>query len=434
MSAPLKPPSPPRPERVEKQLRCTQQARAFARAHFDDLRTEVLRDRRPYVLSSAEMPHEIFDTLGLKVVTSEWWGGVLAAAGRAPEYLDWAEAHGFHDDLGAYNALGLLSLIADVDDPPWGGLPKPALICASHREQTAEPLNGLVADRLGVPYVGIDIPASTRFYPRWWEMARTDWEDLYESRRIDVVRQQYDDLVRTAERIAGKSLDTDALRARMERVNRQELNFDMARELIATAPRCPVRISEQMSNVMTAQWHRGSDWAVNHSLAFYEEVRERIDRHESVYAEERIRLMWIGVGLWHNTAFYSGFEKSHGAVFVWSMYLALAADAYIKFGLRDPLRALAARYLNLGEQAHAAPWAPAWLLHEAHRHNIHGAVLLRSPKQRHQLAGNVFQKAALEEANIPVLELTVDPSDSRGWDEVSMRSTVGDFLNERVHP
>ena len=419
-------------QRLAKQLVCSVQAQEFSRDHFRELRRSVVEDKTPYVFSNAEMPHEIFDVLGLPVVTGEWWGGLLAAKGLSGTYLDWANEHGFHNGLGAYNALGLLSLLAEVDDAPWGGLPKPALICSSHREQSAERLNSLVASHLKIPYIGIEIPASTRFYPRWWEMARSDWEDLYETHRIDVMLAQYREMIKVAESNAEKKLDLGALRTRMERVNQQELYFDEAREVIATARKCPVRLSEQMSNTMAAQWHRGTDWGVDHARAFRDEVAERARLNIAVTGTERIRLMWIGVGLWHNTAFYSAFEDSHGAVFVWSMYLPLAADGYIKYRLRDPLRALAARYLNLGEQAHAPPWAGAWVTHEARRHRVNGAIMLRSPTQRHQMIGNVFQRRALEAAGIPVLEITVDPTDNRNWDENRMRETVSRFLDERV--
>jgi benzoyl-CoA reductase subunit B len=418
--------------RVAKQLACSARASEYSRKSFQELRRRVLDEKIPYILSNAEMPHEIFEVLGLPVVTGEWWGGVIAAKGQAGRYLDWANQHGFHRGLGAYNALGLLSLIAEVPDPPWGGLPKPSLICAPHREQAAELLNITVAERLGVPYIGIEIPASTRFYPRWWEMARDSWEELYETDRIDVVLQQYREMVEAAELIAGRVLDVGALRERMHAVNRQEAYFDDARRVIAAAPRTPVRISEQMSNSMTAQWHRGSPWAVEHARQFRDEVAARAASGIGVIADERIRLMWIGVGLWHNTAFYSAFEESHGAVFVWSMYLALAADGYIKNQLRDPLRALAARYLNLGEQAHAPPWAGEWMVHEATRYRVNGAVLLRSPSQRHQLSGNIFQRQALEAAGIPVLEITADPTDERDWNEADMRARVALFIEERL--
>ena len=50
--------------------------------------------------------------------------------------------------------------------------------------------------------------------------------------------------------------------------------------------------------------------------------------------------------------FYTAFEKSHGAVFVWSMYLAFGPDGYIRYGLDDPLLALASRTVSMNEQLH----------------------------------------------------------------------------------
>ena len=42
-------------------------------------------------------------------------------------------------------------------------------------------------------------------------------------------------------------------------VNQQEEIFDAVRRLIATAPEAPVRMTEQISNVMATQWVRGTD-------------------------------------------------------------------------------------------------------------------------------------------------------------------------------
>ena len=55
---------------------------------------------------------------------------------------------------------------------------------------------------------------------------------------------------------------------------------------------------------------------------FRDEVAARVARGEAACPQERVRLMWVGAGLWHDTDFYAAFEDTHGAVFVWSMYLA----------------------------------------------------------------------------------------------------------------
>ena len=53
--------------------------------------------------------------------------------------------------------------------------------------------------------------------------------------------------------------------------------FDAVRQLIASAPETPVRMTEQISNVMATQWVRGTDWALGHARAFHDEVRQRVD-------------------------------------------------------------------------------------------------------------------------------------------------------------
>ena len=59
----------------------------------------------------------------------------------------------------------------------------------------------------------------------------------------------------------------------MESVNRQEEYFDEARQWICSAPKTPVRMTEQITNVMAAQWLRGTDWAVEHAKKFRDEIR-----------------------------------------------------------------------------------------------------------------------------------------------------------------
>ncbi len=97
-------------------------------------------------------------------------------------------------------------------------------------------------------------------------------------------------------------------------------------------------MTEQIANVMATQWVRGSDWALSHAQHFHDEIGQRVCRGIACYPDERVRLMWVGAGLWHDTDFYTAFEESHGAVFVWSMYLAFGPDGYIRYGLDDPHR------------------------------------------------------------------------------------------------
>ncbi len=171
-------------------------------------------------------------------------------------------------------------------------------------------------------------------------------------------------------------MDRAALRLRLERVNRQEEIFDAARKIIASAPATPVRMTEQIANVMATQWVRGTDWALAHARHFCDELEQRVDAGIAACPGEKRRLMWVGAGLWHDTDFYTAFEASHGAVFVWSMYLAFGPDGYIRYGLDDPIAALASRTASFNEYLHNPPWAAEWIVEQAREHRIDAALVL----------------------------------------------------------
>src|SRR5690606_19745786 len=200
--------------------------------------------------------------------------------------------------------------------------------------------------------------------------------------------------------------------------------------LIAQAPRCPIRISEQMPNVMIPQWHRGSDWAISHAKRFRDELTERVQKGVAVVPDERIRMMWIGAGLWFDTGFYSAFEESHGAVFAWSMYLPFAADGYIREDKGDPLRTLAARVSAMNEQLHQPPWINAWMVEQARRYRIDVALMLIPEHDRFSGHGSLYAKQALEEAGVRVIEVWSDMVDPRQWDRDAMVAKVTPVLDD----
>jgi benzoyl-CoA reductase/2-hydroxyglutaryl-CoA dehydratase subunit BcrC/BadD/HgdB len=238
--------------------------------------------------------------------------------------------------------------------------------------------------------------------------------------------------VKRLEALGGRKLDQAALAAHMARVNTQEEIFAATRRLIAGAPRTPVRMTEQIANVMATQWVRGSDWALTHAQRFHDEVRQRVDHGVACCPGERTRLMWVGAGLWHDTDFYNAFEESHGAVFNWSMYLAFGPDGYIRYGLDDPMAALASRVASFNEYLHHPPWAAEWMVAQAREHRIDAALVLRPASMKPAASGRLFIEQALEEAGIPVLAVDADVVDARAWDPVAARHAVRCFLDARL--
>jgi hypothetical protein len=156
-------------------------------------------------------------------------------------------------------------------------------------------------------------------------------------------------------------------------------------------------------------------------------VAHRIDDGVAVCPGERRRLMWIGRGLWSDLDLYQRFHEDFGAVFVWSMYLAIAADGYVRYG-PDPLRALAARFVGLTDLLYVPPWSAEWYVKEAQAHGVDGVVHLVAD----DTPGGRFISEALEAEGIPVLEIRANNADSRSSGAARIPERIADFLRERV--
>jgi hypothetical protein len=236
------------------------------------------------------------------------------------------------------------------------------------------------------------------------------------------------DLIALLERKTGRVFEPARLAALMERINEQETLLAEAAAIAGEARPCPVSVLDQMTNTMIPQWHRGSDWAVAHARRFRDEVRERMRAGRGIASTEKVRLMWVGAGLWHDTAFYEALEERLGAVFVWSMYLPFAGAQYPRDVQGRPLEALASRICSMNEVLHLPPWMTEWLVSEARRCAIDAAVVLVPPDNRLSQSGTLIAQEALRAAGVPALLLDADMVNASQWDRAAAVERVERFL------
>jgi benzoyl-CoA reductase/2-hydroxyglutaryl-CoA dehydratase subunit BcrC/BadD/HgdB len=416
----------PRPRRPAPRLASAAAATAYQREWFAGLRGRAAAGD-PVALVNADTPQEILRALGIPYVVNQWWAAVCAANRRSGPYLELLAGRGYPADQDPYNLLALASTYDP--DPPWGGLPPIRFVLA---ETTGDVLGKVFASwqrEHGATFLDFESTVSAAPDPRWWERVETDWESVFGTDRIELMTAELTGVIRTLEQATGRAFDEARFGAVMELVNEQQRHNRAARDLIAATVPAPIGIADTIPSVMIPQWHRGTEWARDAARAFHHEVRDRVEAGAAACPDERIRLMWVGTGLWHDLGFYEWFEQRYGAVFVWSMYLGIAADGYIRTG-PDPLRALAGRFAAFGELINSPPWASEWYAKEARHNQVDGAVHLAGADRR----GNWFVDRALEAAGVPVLRLAGDSADARGWDEAANRELIGAFLTERVEP
>jgi hypothetical protein len=420
-------------QRSRKDLSCTQDATAYQREFVQTLRERVVERGEPFAIAQADTAHEIFHVMDIPVVSNQWWSSYLAAKQLSNHYFQVLDRHGFPASSCRYCSLGLAcTLDANPDKAPWGGLPRPTVITARLTCDCIQRVFAHWAKALGTRFYVFEAPGFRHKDPAWFEHSRDDWSTVYEEERIALHVEEMKGLIRLLEAETGRSFDDGKLGVLMERINVQEQLLYEAALMIGSARPCPVSIGDQMPNAMIPQWHRGSDWAIAHARRFRDEVKERVAQSIGVASDERIRLMWIGAGLWHDPGFYNALEELHGAVFVWSMYLPFSGPQYIRNDLRDPLRALASRICGMNEVLHLPPWMNEWMASEARRAGIDAAVMLVPSTNRLSVSGTKITKHTLEAAGVPTLEISADMVDAKGWSHDAMVAHVSEFLKTRV--
>lgn len=415
--------------RSRKDLACTAEAMAYQRRFVAELQQRVVERGEPFAIVQADTPHELFHVMDIPLIANQWWSAYIAAKQLSPHYFGVLDRAGYPANSCRYCSLGLAcTLDNDPARAPWGGLPRPTVLVARLTCDCIQQVFGQWAEALGSTFYPLEAPAWIHKDPRWFEKSNSNWETVFETQRIDLLVEEMRGLIAFLEGRTERRFDEERLRRLMEAINEQEGYIAEAARMLGAARPCPVSIAEQMPNTMIPQWHRGSDWAVAHARRFRDEVAARIREGVGVTTHERIRLMWIGAGLWHDPGFYSALEERHGAAFVWSMYMPFAGPQYIRYGLEQPLRALASRICSMNEVLHLPPWMNGWMVSETERCGIDAAIILVPGSNRLSVSGTRLTRLALEEAGVPALEIAADMVDAEGWSHEKMVAHVSAFL------
>lgn len=406
--------------RTVKALQSTREALTFQREWFKATQRRIL-DGTPYALVNADAPHELFRAFDVPYVVNQWWASVCAAKQKSTQYLDVLDRMGYPHWSDQYGSLALASILAQDPDAPWGGLPAPRFVSGYLKDDAQGKILELWERETGARLCSLAGTVSDEVPLTWHETIQHDWETVIGSERLDLGEAELWELVEVLEAETGRAFDEQAFAEIMRLANEHAEWNRRTRDLIAATSPAPVSLVDALPAVMTRQWHRGSQAGVDGAKRLYEEVAQRAERGEG--AEERIRLAWIGRGLWSNMPFYQHFEDRYGAVFVCSMYLSVAADGYLRYG-DNPMRALAARFVAFDQQINMPPWSTEWYLNEARRHRVDGVVHLRGDAKR----GAPFITRALRDAGIPVCEISAHNVDQRQWNDEEIKAHVTEFI------
>lgn len=420
--------------RSAKHMRTSAAVQAYQKEYFMNIKDRVSQGE-PFIFSGVMVPHEIFEAMDIPFVVSAWWMAINAAkrlSGYWRERADKERSEQGYGRFGLCSRCGMGWATIAEEDPEhlaYGGLPKITAVvdsegrCPGAAKASEIELRQYRQRGWNVPVFTLEETAPPPYYPRyenWWENVIDHWDEVIEPHRLDYRVEELKALIKFLEVTTKRKFNQNKLIEVLEMANEQNLWWRKARDLIAKTSPAPVDVVDQTSNY-PAQWHRGTPQGLALAKMFYEETKERVERGEAVYPNEKIRVQWLKAGNWADTAFYQYFADKYGAVFVNSLYLSIASDGYPRKFLNDPLRSLASRHIMLGLYA-----GNGWYLHDAKLHNCKAAVMYDTNCQTVTHTGPLMTKLSYEAAGIPLC--VISPS----WDAEKMRSTFSDFIETRI--
>lgn len=388
---------------------------------------ERARAGEPIAIVNADAPHEILRALDIPYVVTQWWSSIIAAKRMSAAALEQVAARGLPDFSLQYDAIPLGEQDLPDADRPWGGLPQPAFAIAERSGDITQKIFEQWGERDGTETFLLSRTGGDPAPHDWWDLVPHRWEEAFGSDRLDLLEGEIGELVAWLEERTGRRLETAKLERILTLGNEQAAWNRRTRDLIASARPTPVAVNDTMPAVMVPQWHRGTEWAVDAAKRLHDDVASRVEAGAGLCDDERVRLMWVGRGLWSDLDMYRRFQSEFGAVFVWSMYLAIAADGYARHG-GAPLRQLAARFVGITDQLYMPPWSSEWYVKEALAHGVDGVVHLVAD----DAAGAGLITEALEAAGVPVLEIRANNADERSAQAARIPERIEEFLRSRL--
>lgn len=323
-------------------LDTVERVRAVQRQWIADTRASVAAGG-PFAICNGDEAEEIFLTMGIPVLAVNYWNFLIMAKGDAPHFSAVMNDRGYP---GAhFYALGLASSIAP-EKAPWGGLPRPTIICGSTRSEAELRVTELWARETGAHFFPMEFSfPSEAFEPLphdWWNRTRDHWPELVYAPRLDYRVEQERALISVVETVTGRAFDMAELSTTMARIDEQMAHWAIARRLIAATRPCPVSIRDQMS-MYQAMWHRGTPLGVDLARSYAQEIQARATAGVAGYARERHRIHFAGeTPSWGDWA-----AEELGVVTVSNFYSGVPELYPRKIFNNDPLRTLAGRHLFL---------------------------------------------------------------------------------------
>jgi len=368
-----------------------------------------IRNKVAWVTSGA--PVEFLKALNFFVLYPENHAALCGTVRRAEELCSEAENASYSRDICSYARTDIGAVLSGKT--PVRKLPRPDLLLAcTNICQTVLFWYRVLAHHFDVPLILIDTPFIYTQVP---------------DHAVAYVKRQIEDAIPIAEKVAGKALDAK----RLEEV--AFLSQEASRMWMRIIERCqhrpaPISVFDQFIQMAPVVEMRGEPFTVDFYASMLREVDRRIERGIGVVKNERKRLLWDNLPIWHRLRYLAEYLGRHGIVLVASTYTNAWGELADLIDTRDPIDGMARTYiypiLNRGTGDKLVT-----MKRMIDKYHLDGVILHSDRSCKPYSIGQIDQRdRIIRECGVPALLLEADHNDPRIFAEEQVANRMDAFI------
>ncbi len=338
-------------------------------------------------------------------------GAMIGASKMGEDFCTKAEDMGYSSDLCSYARADISCAVEKGG--PIGGLPEPdMLVCCNNICGTVLKWYEVQARYFNVPLFILDTPVCHTAYSP--EIAR-------------YVRSQIDEYVKFIEKMTGKAFDY----VKMEEVGLLSLEGQkLWQKILNTTANKPAPMSAFdafffLALIVTL---RGTQTSIDFYNELLQEMEGRVSAGIGIVPNEKYRILWDNLPIWHQLKWLSGKFASHNACLVADTYTS-AWCGVLQYNdpnhfLDSMAQAYTRIYLNIGVDEMAKQ-----VLEIIDFYDVDGFVMHSNRSCKPYSFGQFdIQRIVQEKANIPVLLIEADMLDPRSFSQGQIETRIDAFM------
>ena len=338
-------------------------------------------------------------------------GAMIGASKMGAGLCETSEAMGYSSDLCSYARSDIAC--ATVNGGPIGGLPRPdMLVCCNNICGTVLKWYEVQARYFNVPLFIFDTP-----------FCHTGFSE--EVRRY--VRRQLDEYVLFLEEACGRKMD----HGRLSNVGKLSLEAQRLWQAVldTTVNRpAPMSAFDAFYHLALIVTLRGTREAVDYYRRLLERMKDRVAKGIGAIPDEKYRLLWDNIPVWHRTRWLSEKFASHNACLVADTYTSAWCGSmkYIdENNFFDSMAEAYTRiYLNIGVDEMART-----VLAMVDKYDVDGIVMHSNRSCKPYSLGQYdIAKVVEKERGIPSLIIEADMVDDRSFSESQVATRIDAFM------